>query len=136
MREKACFKCGDVQPLDAFYRHPNMADGHLNKCKMCARRDVQDNYAKRRAQYQSYDKSRYKHRYQRGDFRPRDATKEKARITLHNAINRGKVSRPPRCERCHATCKPHGHHEDYSKPLTVQWLCRPCHGYVHRLDKQ
>ena len=26
----------------------------------------------------------------------------------------------------------HGHHEDYSQPLEVVWLCAPCHGLRHR----
>ena len=44
---KRCFKCGLLLPLTEFYAHPEMGDGHLNKCKSCARMDVHKNYMKK-----------------------------------------------------------------------------------------
>ena len=46
------------------------------------------------------------------------------------AIAKGMLVRQPCC-RCGKT-PVEAHHEDYSKPLDVTWLCLKCHGARHR----
>jgi hypothetical protein len=62
--------------------------------------------------------------------RPESPEKRKARNALNKAVLLGAMSRGP-CEVC-GSAKTDGHHDDYSKPLDVRWLCRRHHGEVHR----
>lgn len=58
-----------------------------------------------------------------------------ANYTLNNAIRRGRIERGP-CEVCGTTENVHGHHDDYSKPLDVRWLCRDHHLELHRVLRE
>jgi hypothetical protein len=53
----------------------------------------------------------------------------RAQTIVGNALRDGKISKLP-CEVCGTTNNLHAHHEDYSKPLDVNWLCALHH---HRL---
>ena len=58
-----------------------------------------------------------------------------ARTAVMHAIQAGRLHRQP-CERCGETKQIHAHHEDYSKPLDVAWLCPPCHRKRHKELKE
>jgi len=47
------------------------------------------------------------------------------------AIDRGDIIKPKLCELCGKERRLGSHHEDYSKPLQVVWLCSDCHGKRH-----
>jgi hypothetical protein len=148
---KACFKCLEVKPLSEFYKHPMMADGYLNKCKDCAKCDVKENREKRREYYMEYDRNRpnaaqrvkaccerartAKGKIQKkkaiSNYRERHPLKYAAKIMTTNAIRDGRLVRQP-CEVCGGTDKIHAHHEDYTKPFDVNWLCMAHHVARHK----
>ena len=126
MKTKTCFKCGRSLPISEFYTHPEMADGHLNKCKECTRKDVKT----RRENHPERD---YKTRLSACKKHP---TKKNAHMAVDAAIRAGILTRPECCSGCGCSDTEHrieAHHYDYSRPLDVIWLCTPCH---RRMDAQ
>lgn len=78
-----------------------------------------------------------------GDRPAEDWEKRRASNLVHQAVKDGVLIKPGACERCgRADRSPRmssnimGHHDDYSRPLEVRWLCFGCHGYVHRFEVQ
>lgn len=151
---KTCKKCNTLKPLTEYYKHSQMADGHLNVCKDCkkaqqtqTRNDNIDYYRaydserdktpermeKKKAYYQTEAgkqvkakaNKKYKHNFPKAS---------KARNAVSNAIRDGKLIKPTTCECCGnetSTRLLHGHHCDYDKPLDVMWLCNKCHVEWH-----
>lgn len=124
---KTCFKCKATKPITEFYVHPQMGDGRLNKCKTCARKDVNENYQANVERYRAYDKARsvLPHRVK--------SRNEPCKVAAHNAVRSamasGALVRQP-CEVC-GRAKTDAHHDDYTKPLAVRWLCRSHHAEWH-----
>lgn len=48
------------------------------------------------------------------------------------AVRAGRLIKPENCSECGRAGRIHGHHEDYSRPLDVVWLCGRCHGKRHK----
>lgn len=60
-----------------------------------------------------------------------EAVKNRARARLKNAVQRGDIRKPWRCEKCGTRMpkkKIHGHHyAGYKEWWNVMWLCPTCH---------
>ena len=137
VRSKECFKCNTVKPLEDFYKHSQMPDGHVNKCKECNKNDVTANRNKNIEKYRAYDKARSKEPERikaateiNRAWRAEDLRRQVAHSSVARAIRRGELVRQPCC-RCGAE-KTVAHHEDYDKPLEVVWLCQACHKQRHK----
>lgn len=131
---KTCFKCGDNKPLSDFYKHKQMPDGRVNKCKECNKNDVRANRRVRIEHYRSYDRERgsRKTSLNTKKYREENPNKYKAQTMVGNAIKSKKLFRMP-CEICGST-PAHGHHDDYLKPLNVRWLCPVHHCEWHNIN--
>ena len=62
---KICFKCKKDLPISEFYKHKFMKDGHLNKCKLCTNKDVQENYQVNKSHYKEYEIQRQRNNFTR-----------------------------------------------------------------------
>jgi len=147
---KRCFRCLCEKPLDAFYKHRGMSDGRLNKCIECAKADVRKNRLEKLEYYRSYDRSRSSkpervaarvaysrtpegrlaHARANERWQVANAIRRQASHMVNNAIRDGKLIPEP-CFICGA--KAHAHHPDYSRPLSVTWLCPTHHKAAHRI---
>ncbi len=134
--DKQCFKCGLFKPLEEFYKHEGMADGHLNKCKECTKRESRSNREKNLEYYRKYDRDRYQANGQRDRSEPygqANPEKQRAHDLVSRAVRKGKLVRPSRCSICGKYAKIEAHHSDYTKPLEVVWVCKACHWKLHKI---
>ncbi len=157
---KHCFKCGETKPLSAFYKHPQMPDGYLNKCKECHKADIRENRKNNLEYYREYDRNRPNHceraskqnnkvkeRYANDEEFKQNIIETKSRWlesnkykriaqgAVSNAIRDGRLSKPSQCSCCGDLPEIiYGHHWSYNETnwLDVMWLCSKCHGKEHR----
>jgi hypothetical protein len=101
------------------------SSGHCVECRnVYNKSDSKAVYLSSGKQYKSVKK-----------YRLSNKIKDIAHQEVKKAINNKTLIRPSICSECHVSCIPHGHHDDYSKPLKVKWLCQKCHAELHSLRK-
>ena len=121
---RRCSRCGLEKALAAFPRDRHRRNGHRGTCKTCTRKYRRE-YERRNPGHAAAGARLY---------HQRNPEKRAARRALQEAVARGDIERPGCCEDCGRMCKPHGHHNDYAKPLDVEWLCRDCHWRRHAAE--
>jgi len=149
---KTCFKCGEEKESSEFYVHPRMTDGHLGKCKECAKKDANEHRAGNLDRIREYDRQRGKlpHRIRAAKLYAQTLQGKKscaksgkryhnqypirraAMTLLNNAVRDKRICKPKQCSKCGRKTRIMGHHQDYYKPLDVIWLCPMCHVAEHR----
>lgn len=152
---KVCFKCEKEKPLSEFYKHKQMFDGHLNKCIVCTKKDVHL-YRENNIEYiREYDSKRANNpnrvearkiyvktesgkdvrKISNSKYGKSNTIKRRCQNLVNKAIISNKLIKSITCEDCgFNNLKLHGHHDDYTYPLSVRWLCPKCHKTWHNLN--
>ena len=153
MEEKKCTGCGELKPVDEYYIHPRMSGGHVNRCKDCYREYSKKRRADNAEKIRAYDRQRDSlphrvkarkeyaemlkktgkrkdyERERRKRYAEKNPEKKNARALVWYHLNAGNIKRLP-CEVC-GVADSQAHHEDYSKPLDIMWLCCKHHNEIH-----
>jgi len=149
---KSCRKCGKKKPLSKFYRHKQMLDGHLNICIECVKARVNIYRKENIEQIRAYDRKRSMEPHRvfarksyaktkqgklaikraHENYKKNYPIKQKAHNILCNAVRDKKIIAKNSCEQCGSTRFVQGHHDNYTKPLDVRWLCISCHRHWHK----
>ena len=134
MKTKICFKCNKELEVSVknFYKHGQMADGFLNKCKECTKKDVHVTRDAKIEYYREYDRKRGNRQSSEygKKYRKENTDKYAATTILNNAVRDGRIKKLP-CVVCNSTYRIHGHHKDYTKPLEVEWRYAAHHAKKH-----
>lgn len=127
---KSCKRCGVSKPHSDYYKDDRT-------CKPCRCEAVRANRLAKRDYYRAYDVQRTKTPERIAHllsntrkFRARNPEKYAAHQAVNNAVRDGRLQKSA-CEVC-GSSRVHGHHDDYSKPLEVRWLCAEHHVAHHR----
>lgn len=135
---KTCIRCKEEKPYKFFNNSINTKDKKDYYCKLCRKEVKRAEYQKNKERYKNFGKVYRK--TERGKLVSKKVTekmkikypeKTKARNLLNASIIKGVIQKPNTCESCTKVVKVCGHHDDYSKPLDVRWLCYPCHTEWH-----
>ncbi len=144
-----CRVCNSEKQESEFYV------SNLKKCKECIKESVKKNRNQNKDYYLAFDRKRANNpervlarkiytqtevgklakKRAMGAYRKRYPMKYASHIIVSNAVRDGRLIPQTFCSCCKSTEKIEGHHDDYTKPLEVRWLCEKCHKQWHRENK-
>lgn len=149
--KKVCIKCGILKLSSMYY-------GKQGECKECTKKRTKENRLAKLEYYQEYDRKRASlpHRVKlrkkvakrwkedpklkrrsnelKKIWQEKNVLKRAAHVITGNAIREGKLIKKP-CEAC-GKKKVDAHHDDYTKPLEVKWLCKKHHSERHKESRE
>jgi len=126
---KVCPKCKKSKRLGEFYK--NTKNKYQSWCKECqgnrwySDREYREKTIAKRNEYRKTKRYKEIHRKDNQLNWLRNKKKVLCRQKLYYAVKTGKIKKG-KCEVCKSK-KVQAHHEDYSKPYQVNWLCQKHH---------
>ena len=131
---KICNSCGTEKYELEFGKRKASIDGLSPKCRSCQKvydkaRSGDEGRKHARELYAQTDEGRLAGSRAKALYIKRNPKKSKAHGILGRAVRGGKMKRLP-CEICNDE-KSIAHHDDYSFPLSVRWLCQAHHKQWH-----
>jgi len=141
---KKCFKCGVEKPLEDFYKHKKMEDGHLGKCKTCTKNDSElrrvkltltdPAWVEKEAERQ---RQKEKRRWHEGLSKPSKERKKKMMDTYAKKYPEKEDAKIFIMNKVSCPMGHHRHHWSYKKEnhLDVIVLLIEDHFYIHRYLK-
>jgi ribosomal protein S27AE len=130
---KTCTHCGITKPIEDFprYKQPHgiVPRAMCRECKRIENRAYKQSASGKAANAAWWKGAKGQAYTRTQDERRRGTVKHRARVLANLARLSGKL-KPKPCERCGAA-KVEMHHDDYSKPLQVRFLCNRCHKIEH-----
>ena len=82
-------------------------------------------YREKQRKYYEQNKEKFK------NYRELSKIEVAARRKVSYEVAKGRLTKPDHCQNCGKKTRLEAHHHDYSKPLDVIWVCRPCHNQIH-----
>ena len=134
---KYCGTCESYKNVSEFHKRKASNDGLCSKCKTCQKvydkaRVHHAHRVEARAIYAQTDEGRIASNRAKAEWRKRNPEKSRAHRIIAYHVRKGNITRQA-CEAC-GNNETHAHHDDYSKPLNVRWLCNEHHAEWHRLN--
>ncbi|KKN59803.1 hypothetical protein LCGC14_0538010 [marine sediment metagenome] len=139
---RVCAKCGIYKEENKYWK----VNGKLrSSCIPCAKKVNKDSFINCKECNKKVNKKSTSHKYCDNCIKKRDLKSNHRWLNVHRKdkdykfkmASRLKAQRKIRipeeqlCQKCNKEKAIERHHDDYNKPLEVQFLCKGCHDEVH-----
>lgn len=134
---KKCHGCKTVLPVAMFYKNRHAHDGLQTGCKQCSitrTLAMQISHPEQHNEYSSVCSQRFKEKHgisRGGIWGSKNKELKQTYNRTHYLIRSGELPIPMLCDDCNQKRKLQAHHQDYSRPDFISWLCRSCHCKRH-----
>jgi len=154
---RKCKTCGKDKDLNQFIiaRSKKGKVYYCGFCKDCDNKRRKEEYYENHKHELEYRRNYYRKNKEKWTTKPLTDEQKKRKVEKQRerrkndrrrsfaykqimyAVRDGNVIVPNNCEICNeGNTKIVGHHEDYDKPLEVQWICEGCHATIHGLKRR